>query len=256
MIYGMYLSATGVMTNTYRQDVIANNLANAQTAGFKRDLSLFRQRPTADVEQIDKAGWGSSLLDGVGGGTYAMPTAIDTSNGPMEDTGNSLDVAIQGSGYFSVQDGNGNQRLTRNGQFAIDNTGALVLANGQGQRVLDTAGKPILLDPTARGTTYIAQDGTINQANQPVARLGVFNVPDPAKLKKEGGTLFSGVDSADLQTSNSPVRSEVIEDANVDPATEMAQLMDAQRQLEANANMIRTQDQTLDKLVNSVGKIS
>ena len=256
MIYGLYLSATGVMNNSYRQDVIANNLANAQTTGFKRDLTEFRERATADVEQLDKSQWSNPLYDNLGGGNYAMPTSIDCSNGATEATGNNLDVSIGGSGYFSVMGTDGNQRLTRNGQFAIDNTGALVMANQAGVRVLDQGGKPIMLDGTQRAQTYISPDGTVTQNNQAVGKIGVFNVADSSKLRKDGATMFDGIDPSDLTVSNSPLKSESIENANVDPATEMAQLMESQRELEANANMIRTQDQTLDKLVNSVGKVS
>ena len=86
-------------------------------------------------------------------------------------------------------------------------------------------------------------------------KSAVFDVPDPGKLKKEGGTLMSGASLNQLKPSTSQLHSESIENSNVDPATEMAALMDTQRQLEANANMIRYQDQTLGELVNTVGKI-
>ena len=91
---------------------------------------------------------------------------------------------------------------------------------------------------------------------KPVARLGVYNVADPTSLTKAGGNLLAVADPNTLVPSNSTLRSEFVEQSNVDPATEMAELMDAQRQLEANANMIRTQDSTLQRLVNDVGKIS
>ena len=255
MIYGLYESATGVMMNSYRQDVIANNLANAQTAGFKKDLTVFKQRLTASQEQLGKTSWSDPLLDNLGGGAFAMPSTFDNSPGTMEPTGNSLDAGINGTGYFAVDD-NGQQRLTRNGSFQLDNTGTLILANGSGQKVLDGSGNPIVLNPAARDATTIANDGTVNQLGQPVAKLGVFDVQDPSKLKKEGGTLLSGASFDQLTPSTSQLVTGTVEDSNVDPSTEMASLMETQRQLEANANMIHYQDQTLDKLVNQVGKIS
>ncbi len=253
MIYGLYLSAAGVMTNSYKQDVIANNLANVETAGFKKNLATFRERLTAGREHPAEAGYSNPLLDNLGGGTLADPTRVDTSQGDFEETDNPLDVAIQGPGYFTVAE-HGQQRLTRNGNFVIDRTGTLVTGNN-GQPVLDAGGAPIKLDGTLRGQTTVTRDGVINQAGVPVARLNVVDVADPAALRNEGGTLFSYPDPAGVTASNSLVRNESLERANVDPATEMAALMDTQRQLEANANMIHYQDATLDKLVNSVGKI-
>jgi flagellar basal-body rod protein FlgG len=255
MLYGLYLSATGVMTNSYRQDVIANNLANAQTVGFKKDLTLFKQRPTAAEESPAHADWTDPLMDKMGGGTFAMPIAVDTTQGELQHTGSNLDTAIDGDGYFAV-DANGKQRLTRNGEFLIDRDGNLVLADGRGEKVLDPTGKPIQLDSSAANVTSIGQDGQITQAGKVINKIGMFSVPDPTSLKKEGGTLLSGPDISQLSPSNSTLRSEFLENANVDPATEMAALMDTQRQLEANANMIKYQDQTLDELVNTVGKIS
>ena len=255
MLYGLYLSATGVMTNSYRQDVIANNLANAQTVGFKKDLTRFEQRPTAAEESPAHADWTDPLMDKMGGGTFAMPIAVDTTQGELEHTGSNLDTAIDGDGYFAV-DANGKQRLTRNGEFLIDRDGNLVLADGRGEKVLDPSGKPIQLDSSAANVTSIGQDGQITQAGKVINKIGMFSVPDPTSLKKEGGTLLSGPDISQLSPSNSTLRSEFLENANVDPATEMAALMDTQRQLEANANMIKYQDQTLDELVNTVGKIS
>jgi flagellar basal body rod protein FlgG len=254
MLYGLYLSATGVMTNSYRQDVIANNLANSETVGFKKDLAMFRQRPTAAEESPDKRGWSNPLLEGIGGGTFAEPTVVDTSEGALERTGNKLDAAIQGTGFFTVDD-KGTTRLTRNGQFMIDSNNNLVTTNGK-QNVLDAQGNPIKLDGKLQGKTEISQDGTISQDNNIVGKLGVVDVPDPAKLKNEGGSLFSYPNPGDFTPSNSVVHGETVENANVDSATELTQLMDTQRQLEANANMIHTQDGTLDKLINIVGKVS
>jgi flagellar basal-body rod protein FlgF len=256
MIYGLYLSATGVMTNSYRQDVIANNIANAETVGFKKDLALFDQRLTeAQQRRLATAGPlspSNPMLERLGGGLLAHPTAIDTGQGEFEPTGSPLDVAIEGDGFFAV-DAAGQTRLTRNGQFAIDSTGHLSLSNAKGQQVLDVEKQPIQLEPG--GGVRIGSDGTVTQHGRPVARLGVFDVADKSKLTKQGGTLIS-YGPQDLQpAAAATLHNEAVERANVDPATELTALMDTQRQLEANANMIRYQDQTLAKLVNEVGKI-
>ena len=113
---------------------------------------------------------------------------------------------------------------------------------------------PIVLDPT-QPTTF-ALDGSITQNGKVVTQLGIFNVADPSKLQKIGGTFLRMPPGATLQSANATVRSGFIERSNVDPATELTELMDTQRQLEANANMILIQDETLDKLVNDVGRVS
>src|SRR5258708_40121823 len=118
MLYGLYMSDTGVMTNSYRQDVIANNLDNSETVGFKRDLTMFRQRATAAQEQPGLMSFTNPTMEGIGGGKLAEPTTIDTTPGSMEQTGNKTDAAIDGPGYFTVDD-HGKTRLTRNGQFVI-----------------------------------------------------------------------------------------------------------------------------------------
>ena len=262
MIYGLYLSASGVLTNSYRQDVIANNIANAETVGFKRDLALYQERLTeAQHRRFRGGGMGGSdaqtneMLEALGGGVFAAPTSIDTKSGELEPTGNNLDVAIEGdAGYFMVQDHEGAPRLTRNGSLMVDDNGNLILAHS-GDKVLDGARKPIVLDGALQAQTEVSKDGQITQAGQPAGRIGLFDVKDVSQLTKRGDMLLDHPDVATLPASTAQLRSGAVERANVDPTTELALLMDAQRQLEANANMIRYQDQTLGKLVNEVGKI-
>ena len=250
MLYGLYLSATGVITSSYKQDVIANNLANSESVGFKRDVPTFQERLT-EASHRGRPGLSNRMLENLGGGILAAPTLVDTRQGELEPTGNAMDVAIEGDGYFAVKD-KGQSRLTRNGQFTVDRKGRMVLSNGEGQPVLDPKGKPIQLLPNI--PAVIGSDGTITQGGVVSGRVGVFDVKDRSQLVKRGGTLIAHTGQTLIPATGS-LRSEFVERANVDPATELAALMDTQRQLEANANMIRYQDQTLGKLVNEVGKI-
>jgi flagellar basal body rod protein FlgG len=252
MLYGLYLSASGMISSAYKQDVVANNLANSESVGFKRDVASFKERLT-EAQERRLPGRSNAMLEMLGGGILAQPTLVDTRQGEIEPTGNALDVAIQGDGYFGVTTGKGESRLTRNGQFAVNKDGHLILANGEGQAVLDPKGQPIRLLPNIPVT--ISQDGTITQDKQVTGRIGVFDVADRSKLTKKGGTLIAHPNQQ-LIPGNGVLRSEFVERANVDPATELSDLMETQRQLEANANMIRYQDQTLGRLVNEVGKIS
>ena len=251
MLYGLYLSANGIVTSSHKQDVVANNLANSESTGFKRDVATFQQRLT-EAAVRRRPDLTNPLLEKLGGGIFASPTLTDNRQGDLDSTGNPLDVAIQGDGYFAVRD-KGESRLTRNGQFAVDRKGRLILSNGEGQPVLDPAGRPIQIAPGKPAT--IGPDGTVSQGGQPVGRVGLFDVADRNQLVKRGGTLLAHPGQS-LVPGAGALRSEYVERANVDPATELAELMETQRQLEANANMIRYQDQTLGRLVNEVGKIS
>lgn len=265
MIYGLYLSAGGVMTCSHKQDVIANNLANSDVPGFKRDIPLFQQRMT-EAEQRRMTGapprWSDPTLEKLGGGMLVMPNSPDGAAGGMEHSGNPLDVAIEGDGFFAVRQASkeaggepGKISLTRNGQFQLDREGYLVLGTEDAPQVLDANRQPIKMAPDG-GTIAIGTDGSITQGERTVGRLGTFTVADKGKLSKAGGTLLSYPDADGLTAVTNPLlHSEFTEQSNVDPTTELTELMQVQRLLEANANMIRAQDQTLSKLVNEVGKI-
>lgn len=254
MIYGLYQSAAGVMTNAYRQDVISNNLANVETSGFKRDVTTFRQRLTAAQSNPMDSDQTNKLLEQMGGGMFSQPTLVDSSQGDLESSGNDLDAALVGKGYFTVAGANGKVELTRAGRFQIDKTGKLTLNTAAANPVLDAGGQPIVLDPTQ--PVHISKDGTISQIGRQKQRLGLLDVADPSKLKKEGGSLFTFDTASGTKAATATVEQDSLERANVDPATELTQLMETQRMLEANANMIHYQDQTLDTLINSAGKIT
>src|SRR5258706_3471722 len=231
MIYGLYLSATGVLTNSYRQDVIANNIANAETIGFKRDMALFQQRRT-ELQERGGAGSSNPMLEALGGGVFALPMHTDTSQGEMEPTDKDLDAAIEGRGFFAVMD-NGQARLTRNGHFAINRAGHLALDNTGQQEVLDNKGRPIKLDPSFIGTkTTIGRYGEVTQNEKIVGRIGLYDVPDQTQLRKHGSTMLSYPDDATLTPATGVIHSKFLERGNVEPASELVALMDAQRQLE------------------------
>ncbi|HEV7299660.1 MAG TPA: flagellar hook-basal body protein [Tepidisphaeraceae bacterium] len=251
MLYGMYLSASGVMANSHRQDVIANNLANSETVGFKRDLALFMERLPESQSGQRPGAYSDPMLDKITGGLLIAPSSIDTSAGELETTDAPLDVAIMGEGYFSVKTG-GKQHLTRDGRLMVDREGHLIQA-GSGAKVLDVEGQPIDLDP-ARLTT-IATDGAVTQDGETIARLGIFEITDRSQIMKTGGNMIRVADNAVLKPAAPELRIGMLERANVDPASELSALMECQRELEANANLIRYQDQSLGRLINEVGKV-
>lgn len=256
MIYGLWLSATGVVTANHQTDVIANNLANAETTGFKRQLATTMERLP---EALENRGIrrGDPLLDRIGGGQLMAPSHYDLSDGVVEPTDRNLDVALIGDGFFAVQDMDGTTRLTRNGNFMLDRQGRLVLATTQGEPVLNQDGEPIQinLQDVRIEQLKIGTDGTISDGPAIIGRVGLFTIDRPLDLRPVGGTLFKIPANAQLKESTATANAGYLERSNVDPTVELTRLMENQRLLEANANMIRFQDQTLSTLVNTVGKI-
>lgn len=251
MNYGLYLSATGIVTNTHRQDVIANNLANSQTSGFRRQLAIVMPRPPESQESGGRR-LGDPKLDMIGGGQLMAPSAFDFGQGNLETTGGQLDIAADGEGFFGVQTRNG-FHLTRNGQLTIDNEGFLALVGTDRARVTDRLQNPINLRGLEQADLQIQPDGTITYRNEVAGTVGMFAMRDTSQLRPVGDTLLKPF--GDVQRIATNLIPATVERSNVDPAVELVRLLDAQRQLEANANMLRYQDQTLGRLVNDVGRI-
>ena len=256
MNYGLYLSATGIMTASHQIDVIANNLANADTGGFKRQLAVMQERSPEAVEDPFNAG-GDRFFDTVGGGQLLAPSHFDQSAGELEQTDGNLDLAIRGEGYFLVRDAKGQERLTRNGGMLADHEGNLVLATDPSARVLDADRQPIKFDPsTSSGDIEIGTDATMYRNGEPLGKIGLFNVANQNLLRPVGGTLLKAPASLKIDAINGQVEPGFVERSNVDPTTELTRMMEAQRMLEANANLIRYQDTSMGRLVTDVGRIA
>ncbi|MGF1633417.1 MAG: flagellar hook-basal body protein [Phycisphaerae bacterium] len=250
MDYGLYLSAAGIQAAVHKQDVISNNLANAETVGFRRQLSVFMQRPLASSQSPQDA----TPLDAIGGGLFVAPSLFDTTTAPFEKTGNPLDVAIQGDAYLAVQ-ANGRNMLTRNGELAVAPGGDLVMATATDARVLNAEGQPINLAGAA-GSIEISKEGVISSNGQELGRLGTFAPARPERLQAAGRTLLDPQFAGGLRIQPATLQVGFIERSNVNPASELTEMITNARALEANANMLRFQDQTLSKVVNELGRIA
>lgn len=261
MNYGLYLSASGLMTNLYRQDVSANNLANVNTVGFKRDLAAIQQRDAEAVEE----GLGSEvrheLLDLLGGGALAGLQRISFTPGPFQETGNPLDAALESpEAFFAVlgrDPGSGQERvrLTRDGRFARDGEGYLVTIAG-GQRVLDPNDQPIQIP--SGGVVTISQSGQLLRDGEPVGQIQVTGVGDREQLVKQGQNLYGFAGEADGRTAASlaTVRSGFVEASGVDPIQELMQMIEATKAATANGNLIRYHDLLMDRAVNVLGRVA
>jgi len=258
MNYGLYVSASGVLTNLYRQDVFANNLANSETAAFKPDIATVRQRdPEALESQLP--GMRHDLLDRLGGGAWAGPQYIDFSVGSLQQTNRPLDAALpETNQFFAVQysdaAGQPGFRLTRDGRFMLNSYGELVTTAGH--QVLDTDDQPIRVDPTQPVT--LDGRGGVQQNGNVIAQLQITSVADPKLLIKSGQGLFKTPAGADIRrpNENPSIRVGFVESSGVDPVKTLNDLVAATRAVTANGNMIRYHDSTMDRAVNVLGRVA
>ncbi len=259
MNYGLYLSASGVLTNTYRQDVFANNLANVETPGFKPDMPSIRQRDPESIE--DGLGFEGSheLLDRLGGGVLAGQQRINFTQGAPRRTGNDLDVALLDKNqFFAVEDidpdtGQTLVRLSRDGRFTLSPAGELITQSGK--RVLDASDQPIVID--GPGKASIGTGGQVMLSNLPTGQqLQVAEVNNLDGLTKLGQGLFA-FESADPRQAiqNPTVKPGHVEASGVDPIMTMMQVVAATKAATGNANMIKYHDQILDRAVNTLGRV-
>lgn len=259
MNYGLYLSAAGTLTSLHRQDVMANNLANVNTVGFKADDVHFRARLPERLENpIASAPTDAQLLlEQLGGGTFADPTHTSFRQGDLNRTSNPLDLAIEGDGFFVVSNSQTinaqSIRFTRDGRFARNTQGELIMA-ATGMRVLDVDNQPIRLDTA--GAVQIAADGTIHQNGQTIAQLQIGTVADKSQLAKEGANLLRPAAKVKPQDASGSVKQGFLESSGVDAILAMNQMINASKAVQANATMMQYHDNILGQAINTFGRVA
>jgi flagellar basal-body rod protein FlgF/flagellar basal-body rod protein FlgG len=248
MPYGLYISAAGAHAQSQRVEVLSNNIANASTAGFKRELAVLQARHSEAIEQgQDYAG--TRGINNVGGGVYLRETLTDFSPGILKDTGRPADLAIDGDGFFVVER-DGQQFLTRAGNFEVAPDGRLT---GPGNTtVLGEDGRPMIVDPTAPWivdpTGMLLQSG--NSTNIMLAKPKSYG-----DLAKAGENLFLPLaPTVPVEPTERRVKSGYLEHSSANPILEMTQLIEASRAYEANIRMIQNQDSTLGSLIGRLLK--
>lgn len=251
MIKGLYSAVSAMVMNASRQQVLSHNIANLQTPGFKQILTVaqdFMQNQA--VYSTGKTANNSIDYIGLLGlGSQIGPEYIDFGQGALQDTGNPLDFALQGNGFFSVKTPDGN-RYTRDGRFLRDAKNTLVTVDGF--QVLDDAGQPIQLPD---GDVSVASDGAISVNGTAVAKLGigVFTNPD-TDLQHTEGNLFTGP-AASTSKDVAQVTQGYLETSNANPSQLMTQLVEVARSYEAAQKMVQNQDELLGKTIASLGRI-
>lgn len=251
MPYGLYISAEGAQAQVQRLEVIANNLANVDTVGFKRELALFQARYAEEIEQgeVDP---GTGTIEDVGGGVTVMEMKTDFSPGPMKRTGIATDVAIEGDGFFVVRKGD-EDFLTRAGNFRINSSGELVTQ--QGYAVLHDDNEPIAIS-RENGPWELTSFGAIRQRGT-VQNLAIVQPESLGDLVKVGENLFRPLaEPRPVSPEGRRVLGGYLELSGVQPTTEMIAMIEASRAVEANLNMMRTQDELLSGLVNRLMRVS
>ncbi len=250
MPYGLYLSADGAHAQARRLEIIANNLANVDTVGFKRELAIFQARYAEETAQgLDFHG--SGTINDTGGGTMLRQTKTDFSPGPMKRTGSVTDLAIDGPGFFVVRKGE-ESYLTRAGNFRLTARGELVTQ--QGYPVLSDSGAPVVLDPGA-GPFEITPEGMLRQRGS-AQTLALVQPRSLGDLVKSGENLFRPLaDPPPVPEAQRRVAAGYLEMSGVRPTSEMVELIEASRAIEANLQMMQAQDQMLSGLVNRLMRV-
>ncbi|MBP2649965.1 MAG: flgG 2 [Firmicutes bacterium] len=252
MIRGIYAAGSGMIAESIRNDAIANNLANANTAGYKKDIAVNKDFRDILITRIhDKSG--NAEIGSTGVGTVIDEIATNQSTGIMRQTNNPLDVAIEGKGFFVIETPNG-VRYTRNGSFSRNSQGELVTLDGY--RVMGDNG-PIRLGKAAN--VCIGDDGrvTIDGNGRNAAEVGKLRIEsfaDERQLTKEGSSLFIAV-QGNGTPSNALVHQGMLEMSNVNVVSEMVNMIAGYRAYEVNSKVVQAHDQLLDKAVNEVGRI-
>ena len=260
MNYGLYLSASGVLTNMYRQDVFANNLANMETPGFKPYIPTIRQRSPESVEDPGAYGLSRNLLDRLGGGVLTGPEKLNFTAGPLRQTGREMDAALtEPDQFFAVQhtdavSGQVSVRLTRDGSFGRNEQGQLITQTGH--LLLDQQDQPITI--ARQVIPRISTTGeVIDQDGNVVGNLQIARVQSPEQnLRAQGQNLFSFEQGDARQPVETPLLEPgFVEGSAVNAIHTLMSLVSSTKAAAGNASMIQYQDGLMDQAVNTLGRV-
>ena len=261
MVRGMYTAASGALVAQSAVDTIANNLANVNTAGFKRTLLQVQSQPERDIYRFQTDPVGSpggnvtgtpvrQLIGALGTGAQIFDTPADYGQGLLATTGNDLDVALSGPGFFTLRDASGAVRYTRDGAFIRDQNGFLTAQNGD--RVVNAAGAPIALP--ASGKLEIGRDGSVSVDGRTYDRLGIVEFANTANLRPEGSNRFLDAGAGPSAAVNTSALQGSLEKSNADVVRSMVDLIANERWFDANEKSIQTQDDAVAQAVQTVGR--
>jgi len=251
LIRGIYIAASGMLVESLRADVTANNLANVNTAGFKKDFAVMKDYASRQIKRIND-GEQTPEIGTMGAGAWIDTIATSYSTGIVRNTNNSLDFALQGKGFFTIETPAG-VRYTRNGTFTRSGNGDLVTQDGN--RVLGLTG-PINLGATGQAAQVtVAEDGRLFLDGVENNTFMLNGFEDETRLRKEGSSLFRPPEGVQAQQVNPTVRQGFLELSNVNVISEMVNMIAGFRAYETNSKVVQTHDTLLDKAVNEVARV-
>jgi flagellar basal-body rod protein FlgG len=235
MLEGLYTAASGMAAQQQRMDSLANDVANANTVGYKHTRVGFRDL----VYQATGRGASASVTAGTGVATTQLGRTFE--QGSAQNTGNPLDVALQGPGFFQVRTPQGQLALTRDGAFHVNENGALVNTRG------DEVQPGVNLRDIDLSEISIASDGTISVNSQPVAQISVVDVQSPEALTSAGDNLYlaNAQSGAPRPATGTTLMGGYTEGSNVNMSDAMIDMMDAQRAYQLAAKAIHQQDEMM-----------
>ncbi|MFV0492025.1 MAG: flagellar hook-basal body complex protein [Pseudorhodobacter sp.] len=216
--------------------VIANNIANISTTGFRREGVIFSEyiRRMEDAPSLSIA--------------RASARNVDLRQAGLSQTGGTFDFAIQGEGFFLIETPGG-QRLTRAGAFTPNAEGELV--NGDGYRLLDLGGAPIFVPPDA-GEIALGSDGTLSAGGNPIAQIGLWRPTDPLALQHQNGTVFSADELEPAEGAT--LMQGFVEESNVNPISEIARMISVQRAYELGQGFLEKEDERMRGVIQVLGR--
>lgn len=266
MVKGLYTAYTGMVEEMRRLDVIANNMANSDTTGYKKEGTVnqaFDTQLAFKIKDTSEIYYARGIGD-VNMGVKVGETYTDYSQGAYEVTDLSTDLALDGNGFFAIEfrskAGETSIKYTRDGDFTVNTEGYLVTTDGDYVLNYDGAtnsrtGQASYVRINPNLPFSVDEQGFITQDGQIVARVGVVDFADYNYLEKYGENLYNLVNGGTIQASTAKVNQGVLEASNVNIVNEMVDLITITRAYEANQKIIQTIDSTLDKAVNQVGRV-
>jgi len=243
----IYPAMSGGMRALRSLEVLSNNLANVNTTGFKRDTPVFKLHSPEAAEAYGKDTASARLAEAW---SSLDSEATDFTQGSLQTTGNSLDFALNGDGFFGLQTAGGEVFLSRDGSFQVDEEG--FLASRAGHRVLGADNQPIKIPV---GDLSVDDSGVARVAGKAIGTIGVFDIADREALVKMGGNMWTNPDGDPLVPAGGQIRQFHLEGSNVEPIRALTELIAVTRYYEAFKNTLNTSGE-LDRQLNAqVGKI-
>jgi flagellar basal-body rod protein FlgF len=216
--------------------LVANNIANSSTTGFRREGIVFSEF----VERMD--------TDPSLSMAYASGRNVDLGQATLSQTGGSFDFAIQGEGFFLIETPQG-ERLTRAGNFTPSAEGELVTMDGY--RLLDAGGAPIFIPPDAKSVA-LSQDGTLSANGAPLAQVGLWRPTDPMSLRHQSGTMFAAGELEPVEGGQ--IFQGMLEDSNVEPVSEITRMITVQRAYELGQKFLDAEDDRVRGVIQALGR--